>query len=66
MSLAFALIAGLFGLLIGSFLNACIYRLPRDIPLWSPARISSQNCEATIPRPRGAWPSGCGRPVPLT
>jgi leader peptidase (prepilin peptidase) / N-methyltransferase len=44
----FALLAALVGLLIGSFLNACIFRLPRDITLWSPARSFCPECEAQI------------------
>jgi leader peptidase (prepilin peptidase)/N-methyltransferase len=43
-----ALLAGLAGLLIGSFLNACIYRFPRDITIWDPPRSFCPNCEATI------------------
>ena len=31
-----ALLAGLFGLIIGSFLNACIFRFPPDITLSDP------------------------------
>lgn len=43
-----ALLAGAFGLLIGSFLNACIYRFPRDITIWDPPRSFCPACEKTI------------------
>jgi leader peptidase (prepilin peptidase)/N-methyltransferase len=43
-----AIFAGLFGLIIGSFLNVCVYRMPRDISVARPARSFCPACEQTI------------------
>lgn len=42
------LVALLFGLIVGSFLNVCIYRLPRDLSLIKPARSFCPQCEKQI------------------
>src|SRR5258708_36034626 len=36
------------GLVLGSFAGCCIYRLPREISLWKPARSFCPRCGATL------------------
>lgn len=69
----YAIFAFIFGALIGSFLNACIHRLPRGISLDQPRRSFCPHCQATIswyhnlPIVSWLWLRGrcakCGAPI---
>lgn len=41
--------ASLIGLIIGSFLNSCVYRIPRGISLFQPRRSICPSCNNVIP-----------------
>lgn len=49
MEVVFSVFAFAMGAIVGSFLNACIYRLPREIPLDKPKRSFCTSCDAMIP-----------------
>lgn len=42
------ILAALYGLVLGSFLNVCIYRMPLDLAIWKPARSFCPRCLGTI------------------
>ena len=44
----FVCFASCFGAIMGSFVNAAVYRLPRDISMWSQKRSFCPRCKAMI------------------
>jgi leader peptidase (prepilin peptidase)/N-methyltransferase len=75
MSILTAVFAAVFGAVTGSFLNACIHRMPRGISLLEPRRSFCPACGKTIPwfenLPLVSWLalrgkcSGCGSPISI-
>ena len=41
-------LAAIYGLVLGSFLNVCVYRMPLDLAIWKPARSFCPKCLGTI------------------
>jgi len=73
MTLLLAVFAAVLGAVTGSFLNACIHRMPRGVSLLNPRRSFCPSCEKTIPwyenLPVASWIvlrgkcSGCGASI---
>ncbi|GHV05783.1 type 4 prepilin-like proteins leader peptide-processing enzyme [Clostridia bacterium] len=48
MQVYFTVVAGIFGLFIGSFANVVIYRVPRGMSVVKPSRSFCPNCQKTL------------------
>src|SRR5438045_101931 len=48
MTLTFLILSAALGLIVGSFLNVVIYRLPRDMSVAQPSRSFCPHCRAAI------------------
>jgi len=74
-SVWFNVFAFVFGAVVGSFLNVCIYRLPRDLSVNKPKRSFCPHCHAPIPwsqnLPLISWIvlrgrcANCGKKIPF-
>ena len=42
------ILAAIYGLVLGSFLNVCVYRMPLDLAIWKPTRSFCPRCLGTI------------------
>ena len=42
------ILAAIYGLVLGSFLNVCVYRMTLDLAIWKPARSFCPKCLGTI------------------
>jgi leader peptidase (prepilin peptidase) / N-methyltransferase len=75
MSFVYFVCIALTGLVLGSFAGCCIYRLPREISLWKPARSFCPQCETQLRAidniPVVSWLflrgrcARCGRPISI-
>jgi leader peptidase (prepilin peptidase)/N-methyltransferase len=75
MTLVFTIFSAVLGAVVGSFLNACIHRMPRGVGLLNPRRSFCPSCNKVIPWyeniPILSWIflrgrcAGCKAPIPV-